>query len=73
VRVVLGSFEGVSSPLVPAEPFTLLDVKLRREISFDLQAAHNAVVYVLTGYVVVRTDGHTEKVNGGHALALRAR
>jgi redox-sensitive bicupin YhaK (pirin superfamily) len=37
VRVLVGSFEGVSSPLVPAEPFNLLDVELRREISFSLQ------------------------------------
>jgi len=70
VRVVVGSFEDVSSPLVPAEPFTLLDVRLLREISFVLPAAHNAVVYVLTGYVVVSANGHTEKLAGGHALAL---
>jgi hypothetical protein len=30
VRVVVGSFDGVFSPLVPAEPFILLDVKLRQ-------------------------------------------
>jgi len=70
VRVVVGSYEGVSSPLVPVEPFTLLDAKLRQEISIDLHAAHNAVVYVRTGYVVVRADGHQEKVEGGHAIAL---
>ncbi len=71
VRVVVGSFDGLSSPLVPAEPFTLLDVRLQREISFNLPAGHNAVVYILTGYVVVRADGHQEKVDGGHALAFR--
>ena len=71
VRVVTGSFGGVSSPLVPAEPFTLLDVHLRWEIPFDLPAGHNAVVYVFTGYVVVRADARQEKVDGGHALALR--
>lgn len=70
-RVVVGSFEGVASPLVPAEPFTLLDVRLRREIAFGLQPAHNAVVYVLTGHVAVRADGQQGKVDGGHALALR--
>ena len=70
VRVVVGSFEGISSPLVPAEPFTLLDVKLRREISFGLQHAHNALVYVLEGAVLVRADGREQKVAGEHALAL---
>ena len=31
VRVVVGSFERLASPLVPTEPFTLLDVGLHRE------------------------------------------
>jgi len=70
VRVVVGSFDGVSSPLVPAEPFTLLDVHLQQMISFGLPTAHNAVVYVLNGYTAVGADGHQEKLEGGHALAL---
>ena len=70
VRVVVGSFNAVSSPLVPAEPFTLLDIQLRHEISLPLPAEHNTVVYVLTGTIVVGADGHTETVEGGHALAI---
>ena len=70
VRVVVGTFEGVASPLVPAEPFTLLDVRLRREIAVGLPAAKRCL-YVLTGHVAVRVDGQQEKVDGGHALALR--
>ena len=71
VRVVVGSFGGVASPLVPAEPFTLLDVHLRQQISYAAQAGHTVLVYVLTGHVAVSADGHQEKVDGGHALALR--
>jgi redox-sensitive bicupin YhaK (pirin superfamily) len=70
VRVVVGSFEGISSPLVPAEPFNLLDVELRREISFRLQNAHNALAYVLTGAIVLRADGREQKVASEHALSL---
>ena len=70
VRVVVGSFEGVSSPLVPAEPFTLLDVALRREIAFHLPTAHNALVYLLIGTVLIRAEGHEQEVAGGQALAL---
>ena len=70
VRVVVGSFEGVSSPLVPVEPFDLLDVELRREISFSLRNAHNALVYVLEGAILARTDGREQKVVGQNALAL---
>jgi redox-sensitive bicupin YhaK (pirin superfamily) len=71
VRVVTGSFRGLSSPLVPAELFTFLDVRLLEEITVGLPAGHNEVVYVLTGEVTVGADGYQEKVDGGHALALR--
>jgi redox-sensitive bicupin YhaK (pirin superfamily) len=70
VRVIVGSFEGVASPLVPAEPFTLLDVELRREIFFGLPDAHNAVVYVLDGCIDVQADRREQSVAGGQALAL---
>jgi redox-sensitive bicupin YhaK (pirin superfamily) len=70
VRVAVGSFEGVSSPLVPTEPFTLLDVRLRRAISFDVPHNHYALVYVLTRSILVRADGNQQKVEDGHAIAL---
>jgi len=70
VRVVVGSFQGVSSPLVPAEPFTFLDVDLRRAISFNLENTHNAIVYVLTGGVLVGAYGREQNMAGGHAIAL---
>ena len=70
VRVVVGSYEGLASPLVPAEPFNLLDVALRREISFSLQTGHYALVYVREGGVVVRAEGREQRVPSEHALAL---
>lgn len=70
VRVVVGSFEDIASPLAPAEPFNLLDVELRREISFNLQNAHYALVYVVEGSVRVRADGRERRVAGEHAVAL---
>jgi hypothetical protein len=70
VRVVVGSFEGVSSPLVPVEPFSLLDVELRNEISLSLPPAHNALVYVLNGSVVVRAGDLKQIVATGHAMAV---
>jgi len=70
VRVMVGSFEGLSSPLVPAESFNLLDVELRREISIDLQPAHNALVYVVNGGISVRGGGGEQEVEGQQALAL---
>ncbi len=70
VRVAVGSFEGVSSSLAPVEPFTFLDVTLRREISFEVPPAHNAIVYTIGGDAFVRADGREQKVTVGHAVAL---
>jgi len=70
VRIVVGSFEDHLSPLVPAEPFTLLDVQLRRGISFDLPAAHNALLYLVTGAVALRAGRGEQKMAGGHAIAV---
>jgi len=71
IRVVVGSYDGTSSPLVPVEPFTLLDVELRREATFVLPSGHNAVVYVRAGSLTVGADGHSVRVDAGHAVALR--
>ena len=70
IRVLTGSFEGLSSPLVPAEPFDFLDVTLRDTLSFDLKNAHTAVVYVLNGRVMVSSDSREQKLQGEQALAL---
>ncbi|MFI6159176.1 pirin family protein [Micromonospora haikouensis] len=70
VRVVVGSYAGVASPLSPTEPFTLLDIHLRGEIPFDLPAAHHAIAYVLDGTVTARTADRVVPVGGTHAVAL---
>ena len=70
VRVVVGSFEDVSSPLVPAELFNWLDVELRHEIAYTLQDIHNTLVYVLSGDVNVLAEGRGQQVSGQHVLAL---
>ena len=70
VRVVVGSFEAISSPLVPVEPFNLFDVELRHQISFDVEESHNTLVYVVDGAVRVRADGRAQTVPGKHAVAL---
>jgi len=71
VRVVVGSFEGVKSPLIPEEPFDLLDVELRTRLDFKLAEGHNALVYVLKGAIgVVSGDGREQKVDAEHAMAI---
>jgi redox-sensitive bicupin YhaK (pirin superfamily) len=70
VRVVVGSFGTVSSPLVPEEPFDLLDVELQNEIVFDLAAGRNGFVYVLQGPISILCEGREREIQSGHALAL---
>lgn len=70
VRVAVGSFKGVSSPLIPAEPFLLLDVELRRQIEFPLEEEHNLLVNVIAGSVLVSADGREMKVPAHHGVAL---
>lgn len=71
VRVVVGSFGSLSSPLVPVEPFTLLDVALRTAISFPLPHGQNAIVYVLEGLAMVSIDERMVDLAGEQALALQ--
>lgn len=51
----------------------LLDVQLRREISFDLQDGHNAITYVVKGKITIQADGRTRQLTSDHALALHGR
>lgn len=70
VRVVVGTFGDVSSPLQPDEPFTMLDVTLQARISVPLTAAQNTVFYVLDGTLTIGAEGEARQVRGGQALAL---
>lgn len=70
LRVVVGTFAGLASPLVPDEPFTMLDVNLRSQISYVLEAGENTVIYVLSGTLLVRVGEQLARVGGGQAQAL---
>ena len=70
VRVVVGTYEQRSSPLVPLEPFTLLDVELNWSVAFNFPDACTALVYVLDGELFVRAGERGERVAGEHAVAM---
>lgn len=70
VRVVAGSYAGVTSPLVPPEPFDFLDVALRRRIAFDLPPGNCAIVYVTAGAIRIRAGDDERSVAEEHAIAL---
>jgi len=71
VRVVVGSFQTVSSPLVPVEPFTLLDIDLHQAVSWPLPIDHNAILYVLEGRADASVDGRIVRLATEQALVLQ--
>ncbi|MNX26155.1 hypothetical protein D3C86_562180 [compost metagenome] len=71
LRVVVGQYGGMKSPVVPVEPFNLFDITLERKIDLELEAGWNTVLYVLTGEVEISAEGATSRVAGGQAIALR--
>ena len=70
VRVVVGWYGRNLSPLVPAEPFTFLDVQLRKTVPFDLPPDYNALVYLVGGAIRLRSGDREQTMSGGHAIAL---
>lgn len=72
VRVVIGSFAGLSSPVIPAEPFSLFDIRLRSSVLFELPQAHNAMAYVLSGIANVVANGHARRLEARQAVAFQA-
>jgi redox-sensitive bicupin YhaK (pirin superfamily) len=70
VRVLVGSYEGVTSPLVPAEPIDLLDVDLRKTICFNLRAGHRGLMYVASGKVHFGGDDVEQTIPAEHAVGF---
>lgn len=70
VRVPVGSFENVSSPLAPVERFDLLDVQLARSLSYELRRGNNAVLYLVDGAVTIQGDGGHTELTAGHGLVI---
>lgn len=71
VRVLVGSFRDLSSPLVPIEPFEWLEIWLRRGVSIDVRETHNTLVYLLGGEIVIRAGGREQKLASEQAVALQ--
>lgn len=70
LRILVGAYDGTSSPLTPAEPFDLFDMRLQGEIPLLLPAEHNAVIYVISGRACVRTESREQVLGPEQAVAL---
>lgn len=70
VRVVVGRFDDLVSPLRPAQPFRWLDVALGGELALELPVGDRMLAYVQSGRAQVVRDGVAHEVAHGQALAL---
>lgn len=70
VRIVAGSYAGRSSQALHPGALNFLDVRLRCAVYFDVGPGHNALVYILSGFVLALTEGHTLRLESGQAFVL---
>ena len=74
MRVVVGAFGDVVSPLEPREPFVLLEALLLTALDVPVADGANALVYVQSGAVDVSVDGGgVQAVRASEAVAVTGR
>lgn len=73
VRIALGSSNGVTGETDTPNPLTLLDGYLDggARFSHQLRAGESAWIYPVEGELTVQLHGETQRIQGGHAIALR--
>ena len=71
VRIAVGSYEGLSSPLEPIERFDFFDMYLQREVPLHLRPGWNTLIYVLEGIAIVHADGRDLQIGAEHVVAIR--
>lgn len=70
VRIVVGDYEGLVSPLEPLEPFRLLDLDLGRGLDIDQADGEFGTVYARQGPVDLIHKGVVRRIESGCALAF---
>ena len=70
VRVAMGEYAGIASPLVPAEPCDLLDVTVKSQVDFSIPAGRNAFVYCESGVVGIQAGDRSVRMVAGEAIAV---
>ena len=70
IRVVVGGFQDVVSPLQTIEPFTLLDIDLTDGLALTASPDDLGVVYLLSGEIQLHTTDQTQTLGASQALAV---
>jgi redox-sensitive bicupin YhaK (pirin superfamily) len=69
VRVVVGEYRKTVSPLLPLEPFTVLDADIRTVLEVEMSSTQHGLVYVQSGRVQISAPSHAAGLNTGQAVA----
>ncbi len=71
VRVVLGEFAGMQSPLTPTEPFTLLDIYLAAKTDIAVPNGWSGILYVVAGEIEVFALDEKAVIQEGQVIGAR--
>lgn len=70
IRVLVGDYGNVRSPIAPVEPYSILDAFLAGQVPYPLAHGENSVIYVLDGQLDVVIEGKMHRLSSETAIAL---
>lgn len=70
LRVLVGQYDSIRSPISPVEPYTILDAHLEDGIAYLVKNGENAVIYVLAGDLEVQIGDQRHRLSKETAMAL---
>lgn len=70
IRVLVGAFGNVRSPIAPVEPYSILEVFLTGHVAYPLAEGDNSVVYVLGGELDLAIGGAVHRLTTETAIAI---
>ena len=62
VRVLVGRYGNLASPIVPAEPFAVLDARVATPIPVPISRGEHTVIYALSGALHLRVGAELRRL-----------
>ncbi|MCW1840402.1 pirin family protein [Prosthecomicrobium hirschii] len=70
IRVLVGGFGNVRSPIEPVEPYGILDAFLVSSVGYPIASSENSIIYLLDGQLDVAVDDRVYRLSTETAIAL---
>ncbi len=70
IRVLVGGFNNIRSPIEPLEPYNILEAFLVGQIAYPLARGENCVIYVLEGQLDIVVEEKPHHLSSETAIAL---